>query len=124
MPSTKIQMKINDIIYLKGTKSVGNDWNEEYKHQIGMECKIWNIFDYGHLSLKNMQGEFIGWFKPEDVSLEPIEEVKKTNEQEIEKKISSILHGNYGTSHKNKLHKIMIIIKEIIKNNRVSIGGQ
>lgn len=32
------------------------------------------------------------------------------NEKKIEKRISSILHGNYGTSHEKKLTEIMRVI--------------
>ena len=37
----------------------------------------------------------------------------------IEKRISSILHGNYGTSRKDKLKKIMETIEDFVEVNEV-----
>ena len=64
------ELKKGNIVYLKGTKSYGSEWDKNFKHEIGMECKI---HDNGDLYLNNMQGEWIGCFRPEDVSLKPIE---------------------------------------------------
>jgi len=78
------EFKKGDIVYLKGTKSTGNKWNEYFNHKVGMKCEIEYILNYGDLALCH-NNENRGFFLPQDVSREPIEKLNITKTKEDNK---------------------------------------
>ena len=85
------ELKEEDIIYLKGTKSVDTRWNYNYKHEVGMKCKVSYVYSEGYIGLSRIDGGNLGTFLKEDLSTEPIELIKETYTNQ---EVLSIMESN------------------------------